>query len=131
MGQRADNRGRFKAGGNVFCIDSKAFTLVFYGGRVDPYNIKERRGQFRDSLWVSLKGLRWLLKVFHKLRNPKQNLEGFFEFHRDGYKILEFNCLANHGGRFVEITEYHSGTHRGSIKIPEGRRDAGWSLFEF
>ena len=44
MGQRADNRGKFEAGGNMFCIDSKAFTLAFDGGRVDPYNIKERRG---------------------------------------------------------------------------------------
>jgi hypothetical protein len=31
----------------------------------------------------------------------------------------------------VEVTEYHSGTHRGSIRIPEGRRGAGWSVFEF
>ena len=31
----------------------------------------------------------------------------------------------------MEVTEYHSGTYRGSIKIPEGRRGAGWSMFEF
>jgi hypothetical protein len=31
----------------------------------------------------------------------------------------------------VEVTEYHSGTHRGSIRIPEERRGAGWSVFEF
>ena len=31
----------------------------------------------------------------------------------------------------MEVTEYHSGTHRGSIRIPEGRRGAGWSVFEF
>ncbi len=115
----------------MFCIDSKAFILVFDGGRVDPYNIKERRGQFRGSLWVGLEGLRWLLEVFCKLRNPKQNLEGFFEFHRDGYRILEFSCLANHGGRFVEVMEYHSGNHRGSIRIPKGRRGVGWLVFEF
>jgi hypothetical protein len=31
----------------------------------------------------------------------------------------------------VEVSEYHSGAHRGSIRIQEGRRGAGWSLFEF
>jgi hypothetical protein len=31
----------------------------------------------------------------------------------------------------VEVTEYHSGTHQGSIRIPKGRRGARWSLFEF
>ncbi len=98
---------------------------------MDPYNIKECRGRFRGSLWVGHEGLRWMLDVFIKLRKLNQNLEGFFEFHRDGYRILEFSCLANCGGRFVEVTEYHSGAHRGSIRIPEGRRGAGWSVFEF
>jgi hypothetical protein len=131
IGQRVVSRDKGETGGNAFSIDSKAFTLVFDGGRTDPYNIKERRGRFRGSLWVGLEGLRWLLDVFSKIRSQSQNLEGFFMFHRDGYRIMEFSCLANRGGRFVEITEYHSGTHRGSIRVPEGRRGAGWSLFEF
>ncbi len=66
-----------------------------------------------------------------KLYNHTQKLEGFFEFLRDGYRTLEFSCLSNRGGRFVEVSEYHSSAHRGSIRIPEGRRGAGWSLFEF
>ena len=32
--------------GNVLSIDSKVFTLVFDGGRTDPYNILEHRGRF-------------------------------------------------------------------------------------
>uniref|UniRef100_A0A2N9IIE9 Sialyltransferase-like protein n=1 Tax=Fagus sylvatica TaxID=28930 RepID=A0A2N9IIE9_FAGSY len=120
-----------ETGGNTFCIDSKAFKLTFDGGRTAPYNISERRGQYRGSLWVGLTGLRWLLDVFAKLRAKNQSIEGFFEFHRDGYRVIELSCLANRGGRYVEISEYHSGTHRGSVRIPEGRRGAGWSLFEF
>ena len=130
-GQRVENRGKFETGGNVFSIDAKAFTLVFDGGRLDPYNIKERRGHFRRSLWVGLEGLRWLLDVFIMLQNPNKKLEGFFKFHRDYYRILEFSCFTNRGGRFVEVTEYHSGTHRGSIRILEGWRGAGWLVFEF
>jgi hypothetical protein len=71
-----------------------------------------------------------MLDTFLKLRNL-HNSVGFFEFHRDGYRTLEFSFLANRGGRFVEVTEYHSGTQRGSIRIPEGRRGVGWSVFEF
>ena len=72
-----------------------------------------------------------MLDILAKIRNPNQTLEGFFVFHRDGYRVLEFSCLANRGGRIVEITEYHSGTHQGCIRIPEGRKGAGWSVFEF
>jgi hypothetical protein len=127
----AQHRGDEASGGNAFCIDSKAFTLTFDGGRADPYNIKERRGRYRGSLWVGLSELRWILDVFVKLRNPNQTIEGHYEFHRDGYRVLGTSCLANSGGRYVEVSEYHSGTHRGSIRIPEGRRGAGWSVFEF
>ena len=58
-------------------------------------------------------------------------MDGFFEFFRDGYRVLEVSCLSNRGGRFLDISEYHSGAHRGNIRLPEGRRGAGWSLFEF
>ncbi len=85
---------------------------------MDPYNITERKGRFRGSLWVGLAGLRWMLDVLDKLQNSTQSFEGFFEFHHDGYRTLEFSCLANRRGRFVEVTKYHSGTHRGCIRIP-------------
>uniref|UniRef100_A0A2N9HPF7 Endonuclease/exonuclease/phosphatase domain-containing protein n=1 Tax=Fagus sylvatica TaxID=28930 RepID=A0A2N9HPF7_FAGSY len=125
------SRSDKETGGNVFCIDSKAFKLNFDGGRMDPYNITERRGRYRGSIWVSNLGLRWLLDVFVKLRDPNQYTEGFFEFQRDGNKMLELSCHANRGGRFVEVSEYHSGNQQGCIRVPEGRRGAGWSVFEF
>ena len=66
------------SGGNAFSIDSKAFTLGFDGGRMDPYHIMERRGRFHGSLWVGLGGLCWLLDMLAKLYNQTQKLEGFF-----------------------------------------------------
>jgi hypothetical protein len=117
--------------GNEFCIDSKVFKLAFDGGKVDLYHIMECRGRFKGSLWIGITGLRWMLDILVKIRTTNQTLERFFVFHKDGYRVLEFSCLANRGGRFVEITEYNSGTHRGSIRISEGRKGAGWSVFEF
>ncbi len=117
--------------GNIFIIDSKTFTLGFDGGRADPYHIMERRGRIRGSLWLGLGGLRWPVNAILKLRNSACTLEGFFEFFRDRYRVLELSCLSNRGGRFLDILEYHSEAYRGSIRLPEGRRGAGWSLFEF
>jgi hypothetical protein len=121
MQQRIVRNVKPENGGNVFSIDSKSFTLGFSGGIVDPYHIMERRGRFRGSLWVGLGGLCWILDVMVKLCTPTHKLEGFFEFFRDGYKVLELSCLSNRGGRFMEVSKYHSGAHRGSIRIPEGR----------
>jgi hypothetical protein len=72
-----------------------------------------------------------MLAIFNKLREPNQSFDGFFQFYRDGYRTLEFSCLTNRGGRFVEVTEYHSGSHRGYIRVLEGRKGVGWSVFEF
>ncbi len=72
-----------------------------------------------------------MLAIFNKLREPNQSFNGFFQFYRDGYRTLEFSCLTNRGGRFVEVTEYHSGSHRGYIRVLEGRKGVGWSVFEF
>ena len=31
----------------------------------------------------------------------------------------------------MKVSEYHNSSHRGSIRILEGKRGAAWSLFEF
>ena len=98
-----------KVCGAPFCIDSKIFTLGFKGGWVDPYHIIERRGRFKGSLWLGIKGLRWALGELGKLNSISLTQNGFFEFMRNGYRTLEFSCLSNRGGRFMELLEYHGG----------------------
>jgi hypothetical protein len=74
-------------------------------------------------------GLSWVLGVMETVRNPATITEGFFRFFKNGYRTLEFSCLKNRGGRFVELCDYLSGAQRGVICIPEGRNGAGWVRF--
>jgi hypothetical protein len=61
---------------------------------------------------------------------PDSQLEGFFRFFRDGYRILELSCLKNKGGRFIELCDYHSGSQQGNLRILEGKGGFGWFRFD-
>jgi hypothetical protein len=89
----------------------------------------ESKGPFQGSIWLGIKGLQWTLGELRKLKHVSPTQSGIFHFKRDGYRTLEFSCLLNRGGRFVELSEYHGGTQCGSIRIPEGRHGEGWALF--
>ena len=96
---------------------------------MDPYNITEWKGRFRGSLWVGLSGLRWLLDVFAKLRNPNQTIEGFFEFHRDGYRTLEFSCHANRVADSWRFQNTMVATNVAAYKFQRGDEGlGGWYL---
>jgi hypothetical protein len=112
---------------SVFQMGAKTFTLVFDGGRVAPYLIRERRGRFKGSLWLNLIGLKWLLGVIEQVR-LKDDKKGFFQFLRGSYSTLEVSYLTNKGGRFLEVAEYHDGVQRGSLRIPEGAQGMGHRL---
>lgn len=103
--------------------------MVFGGGRNDPYHIIERRGNFRGSIWVSMKGLRWLIGVWDKLCRLPEHSKGYFQSFRDSYWTLELSCMKNKGGRFVELSDYHSGSQQGHIRIPEGKNRWSWIFF--
>jgi hypothetical protein len=45
------------------------------------------------------------------------------------YSTLEFSCLQNQCGRFVEVCEYHGGAQRGGLRVPEGYLGKGWNRF--
>lgn len=56
---------------SIFRLGAKTFTLSFDGGRVAPYQIKERRGRFHGSLWLGMPGLKRLLDVIEQVRNTR------------------------------------------------------------
>ena len=89
----------------------------------------ESKGPFQGSIWLGIKGLQWTLGELRKLKHVAQARSDIFHFKRDQYRTLKFSCLSNRGGRFVELSEYHGGTQRGSIRIPKGQHGEGWALF--
>ena len=91
----------------------------------------ERKGRFQGSIWLGIKGLRWALGEMGKLKTMSATQTGVFQFMRDGYRTLEFSCLSNRGGRFVELSEYHGGSQKGGIRVPEGRHGADWDRFGY
>jgi hypothetical protein len=112
----------------LFCVGAKSFSLAFDGGRAAPYHILKKRKKFVGSLWLGLDSLKWVLKMWTVLRQC-MDLKGFFRFLRTDYNTLEFSCLQNKNGRFVELLEYHGGAQRGGIRVPEGYRGTGWDRF--
>nr|POE73585.1 hypothetical protein CFP56_44901 [Quercus suber] len=46
-----------------------------------------------------------------------------------GWSTNAANGLFNKGGLFVEIFEYHNGARRGCLRVPEGTKIGGWTLF--
>ena len=89
----------------------------------------ESKGRFQGSIWLGIHGLQWALNEVGKLKSISSTQSGIFQFRRDCYRTLEFSVLLNRGGRFVELSEYHGGSQRGSIRIPEGRQGRGWAMF--
>ncbi len=38
--------------------------------------------------------------------------------------------MKNDRGTFIEISEFHSGSQQGGIRVPGGCRGAGWTFFK-
>ena len=59
-----------KGGSNgSFHIDSKTFSFSFDSGRADPYAIHESCRNFKNSVWMTRKGLDWILSCFVDIRD--------------------------------------------------------------
>ncbi|GMY33690.1 hypothetical protein FCV25MIE_28932, partial [Fagus crenata] len=51
----------------------------------------------------------------------------FFRQHRTGYKSIHVTRRANANGKFLEVSEFHSGSRQGALHIPKGETKSGWS----
>jgi hypothetical protein len=114
---------------NTIHIDNKFFQFSLGGGRAYPYSITERK--FKTTLgkiWLSLHDMVWLGNTIDKAAKVDMGGE-FFRNHRDGYKAIHVLRRSNQHGLYLEVSEFHSGSQKGVIRIPAGLEQQGWFQF--
>ena len=110
-------------------IDNKTFSISQVGGRNYPICILERKfGQLLGKIWIGSKDIEWLGIAIDNAINHGTT-RNFFKHCRDGYKAVHVIQRSNRNGHFLEISEFHSGSRQGVIRIPEGKARQGWLEF--
>jgi hypothetical protein len=77
---------------------------------------------------VGFKKFEWLGDCILKVIEPNTKYD-FFKHYRDGYKAIHVIRRSNQHGSFLEVSEFHSGTRQGVIRIPKGMQRLGWVAF--
>ena len=112
-----------------FRIDSKTFSFSFDGGRIDSYAILESRQNFKSSVWLSRKGMKWVLSCFTDIRDWVPGKDLLYKQYRENNKFFEFRGRSNKAGIFVDITVFFGGARHGCVMVPGSSNQAGWCLF--
>ena len=63
------------------------------------------------------------------LAASKATVGDFFRHQRDGYKAIHVIRRSNQYGLYLEVSEFHSGSRKGVIRIPAGVEQQGWAQF--
>uniref|UniRef100_A0A7N2KSK3 Uncharacterized protein n=1 Tax=Quercus lobata TaxID=97700 RepID=A0A7N2KSK3_QUELO len=81
-------------GGSIgsFRIDSKSFSFSFDGGRADSYAIHESRWNFKSSVRLSRKGMKWVLSCFVDIRDWVPGKDLLYKHFRENNKFFEFRA---------------------------------------
>ena len=74
-------------------------------------------------------GLDWIIACLANLDQWNFQKSPFFKHLRENSKLLEFTSRFNKSSFFVEISEYHNGARRGCLRVLEGSKIGGWTLF--
>ena len=112
-----------------FRIDSKTFSFSFDGRRVDSYAILESRRNLNSSVWLSRKGMLWILSCFTDIHDWVPGKELLYKRYRENNKFYEFQGRSNKAGIFADIAVFFGGARRGCVMVPASSNRAGWCLF--
>ena len=74
-------------------------------------------------------GLDWIIACLADLDQWNFRKQPFFKRLHENSKLLDFTSRSNKGGLFVEISEYHNGTRRSCLWVPQGTNIGNWALF--
>ena len=114
---------------NIIPIDNKFFSFLLVGGRNYPICITERKfRKIMGKLWLGQKDLEWLGDCIEKAMRHQKDGE-FVQHRRDGYKAIHAIRRSNQNGSFLEISEFHSGSRQGVLRVPAGMEWQGWVDF--
>ena len=80
------------------------------------------------KLWLGQKDLEWLGDFIEKAMIHKKDGE-FVQHRRDGYKAIHAIHQTNQNGSFLELSEFHSGSRQGVLRVPAGVDWQGWVDF--
>ena len=115
-----------KGGSNgSFHIDSKTFSFSFDSRRADPYAIHESCRNFKNSVWMTRKGLEWILSCFADIRDWVPGKDYLCKRYRENNKFFEFRGRSNKASIFVEIAVFYGGAQRGWVMVPTSSNRSG------
>ena len=104
-----------------FSIEAKSFCFSIKEGFFD-FRLEERRKNFIGFIFASFQCSAWLMDMVEVASKVKEDIA---KSYREGDKVLMVHGGANKVGRFLEVSVYAKGGHKGVLWLPEGRFGRG------
>uniref|UniRef100_A0A2N9GX79 Reverse transcriptase domain-containing protein n=1 Tax=Fagus sylvatica TaxID=28930 RepID=A0A2N9GX79_FAGSY len=111
-------------------IENKMFSISVGagGGNQFPLSITRNKfGKVMGKIWLGHSDMDWLRVCVDTVVSSGDG--EFFRQCRTGYKSIHVTRRANANGKFLEVSEYHSGSRQGALRIPAGETKSGWVDF--
>ena len=83
----------------------------------------------KSSVWLSRKGLKWILSCFADIRDWVPGKDLLYKRYRENNKLFEFWGRSNKAGIFADIAMFYGGARRGCVVVPASSNRSGWCLF--
>jgi hypothetical protein len=80
------------------------------------------------TVWLGTNDLDWVRTCIDTAVTTSLSGE-FFRHHQNGFKAIHVILRSNSNGKFLEVSEFHSGSRQGVLRIPEGEAKKSWSVF--
>ena len=98
------------------------------GGNQFPLSITRKKfGKVMGKIWLGHSDMDWLRVCVDTVVSSGDG--EFFRQRCTGYKSIHVTRCANAKGKFLEVSEYHSGSRQGALCIPAGETKSGWVDF--
>ena len=83
----------------------------------------------KSSVWLSHKGLKWILSCFADIRDWVPGKDLLYKRYRENNRLFEFWGRSNKAGIFADIAMFYGGARRGCVVVPASSNRSGLCLF--